>query len=57
MLGKQLILSKFHNKLITVGLIIKLDEKKKMECHCSPVYYRFNEEIYENALKEGLVLA
>lgn len=57
MSGKQLNASNFPNKLISLGLIIKLDEKRKIGAHRSPAYYKFDEETYENALKEGLVLA
>jgi 8-oxo-dGTP diphosphatase len=57
MSGKQLNASNFPNKLISLGLIVKLDEKKSIGAHRSPAYYKFDEEIYEQALKEGLVLA
>ncbi len=57
MSGKTLNASNFPNKLISLGLIVKLDEKRNIGAHRSPAYYRFNEETYENALKEGLVLA
>ncbi|MFI5161724.1 MAG: hypothetical protein ACHQHN_10635 [Sphingobacteriales bacterium] len=56
MSGKQLNASNFPNKLISLGLITKLDEKRNIGAHRSPAYYQFNEETYENALKEGLVL-
>jgi len=54
--GKQLNASNFPNKLISLGLIVKLDEKRSIGAHRSPAYYQFNEETYEQALKEGLVL-
>jgi 8-oxo-dGTP diphosphatase len=57
MSGKQLNASNFPNKLISLGLIVKLDEKRKIGAHRSPTYYKFEEESYENALREGLVLA
>jgi len=57
MSGKQLNASNFPNKLISLGLIVKLDEKRNIGAHRSPTYYKFDEETYENALKEGLVLA
>jgi 8-oxo-dGTP diphosphatase len=56
MSGKQLNASNFPNKLISLGLIVKLDEKRNIGAHRSPAYYKFNEETYENALREGLVL-
>jgi 8-oxo-dGTP diphosphatase len=57
MSGKQLNASNFPNKLISLGLIVKLDEKRKIGAHRSPTFYKFDEVSYENALKEGLVLA
>lgn len=57
MSGKQLNASNFPNKLISLGLIVKLDEKRKIGAHRSPAYYKFDEETYENALRDGLVLA
>lgn len=57
MSGKELNASNFPNKLISLGLIVKLDEKRKIGAHRSPAYYKFNEETYLQALKEGLVLA
>jgi 8-oxo-dGTP diphosphatase len=56
MSGKTLNASNFPNKLISLGLIVKLDEKRNIGAHRSPAYYQFNEEMYENALREGLVL-
>jgi 8-oxo-dGTP diphosphatase len=57
MSGKQLNPSNFPNKLISLGLIVKLDEKLKIGAHRSPTYYKFDEETYQKALAEGLVLA
>ena len=57
MSGKQLNASNFPNKLISLGLIVKLDEKRSIGAHRSPAYYKFDEESYEKALREGLVLA
>jgi 8-oxo-dGTP diphosphatase len=57
MSGKQLNASNFPNKLISLGLIVKLDEKRKIGAHRSPAYYKFDEESYQKALQEGLVLA
>ena len=55
--GKSLNATNFPNKLISLGLLIKLNEKKKIGAHRSPAYYKFNEKKYNEALKEGLVLA
>lgn len=57
MSGKELNASNFPNKLISLGLIVKLDEKKSIGAHRSPTYYKFDEASYEQALKDGLVLA
>jgi 8-oxo-dGTP diphosphatase len=57
MSGKELNASNFPNKLISLGLIVKLDEKRNIGAHRSPAYYKFDEESYEKALREGLVLA
>jgi 8-oxo-dGTP diphosphatase len=54
--GKKLNATNFPNKLIALDLISKLDEKRKIGAHRSPAYYKFNEEVYEDALVEGLVL-
>jgi len=56
MSGKTLHITNFPNKLISLGLIVKTSEKKSIGAHRSPAYYQFNEEMYEKALKEGLVL-
>jgi ADP-ribose pyrophosphatase YjhB (NUDIX family) len=57
MIGKKLNPSNFPNKLISLGLLVKLDEKKSIGAHRSPTFYKFNTEVYDKALKEGLVLA
>jgi 8-oxo-dGTP diphosphatase len=54
--GKTLNPTNFPNKLMSLNLISKLDEKRKIGAHRSPTFYQFNEEVYEKALKEGLVL-
>ena len=56
MSGKKLNASNFPNKLISLGLIVKLDEKRSIGAHRSPTYYKFDEESYEKALREGWVL-
>jgi ADP-ribose pyrophosphatase YjhB (NUDIX family) len=57
MLGKTLNPSNFPNKLISLGLLEKLDEKRSIGPHRAPTFYRFNSKVYNKALKEGLVLA
>lgn len=54
--GKHLHASNFPNKLISLGLIEKTDEKRNIGAHRAPTFYRFNEEVYESMLKDGFVL-
>jgi len=54
--GKKLHITNFPNKLISIGLIVKTDEKRKIGAHRSPTFYKFDEKAYKNALLEGLVL-
>lgn len=56
MSGKSLHATNFPNKLIKMGLIEKLGEKKRIGAHRSPNYYKFNDEVYERSLKDGLVV-
>jgi ADP-ribose pyrophosphatase YjhB (NUDIX family) len=56
MSGKTLHVTNFPNKLISIGLIKKTSEKRKIGAHRSPTYYKFDEKAYGKALKEGLVL-
>jgi hypothetical protein len=55
MSGKQLNVTNFPNKLISLGLIVKTNEKRNIGAHRSPTYYKFNEKAYKKALQEGLV--
>lgn len=54
--GKKLNPTNFTNKLIALGIIEKLEEKKHIGAHRAPTYYKFSEDVYEKALVEGLVL-
>jgi 8-oxo-dGTP diphosphatase len=56
MSGKTLHVTNFPNKLISLGVIKKLNEKKHIGAHRAPTYYKFNEKVYNKALKDGLVL-
>jgi 8-oxo-dGTP diphosphatase len=56
MSGKTLHVTNFPNKLISLGVIKKLNEKKHIGPHRAPTYYKFNEKVYNKALKDGLVL-
>ena len=57
MIGKKLDVSNFTKKLISLGLLQKLDEKRSIGAHRSPHLYKFDKEKYEQALREGLVLS
>ena len=54
--GKPLHASNFPNKLISLGLIEKTNEKKNIGAHRAPSFYTFNEEVYEKMLQDGFVL-
>jgi hypothetical protein len=57
LLGKKLDISNFPKKLIALGLIKKLNEKRRIGAHRSPHLYTFDKANYEKALEEGLVLS
>ena len=57
MLDKKLDVSNFPKKLISMGLLQKLDEKRNIGAHRAPHLYKFDKEKYEQALREGLVLS
>jgi hypothetical protein len=56
-LGKELHRRNFPTKLMSLGILTKLDEKRKIGQHRSPFLYKFDKEKYEEALKNGVVLA
>jgi len=55
-LDRKLDSRNFSKKLIAMGIIKKLEEKRNIGAHRSPNLYVFNKEFYQNALNEGLVL-
>ncbi|HZX57496.1 MAG TPA: NUDIX domain-containing protein [Mucilaginibacter sp.] len=57
MLGKKLDISNFPKKLLSLGLLQKLDEKRSIGAHRSPHLYKFDKEKYAQALRDGLVLS
>jgi len=57
LLGKKLDISNFPKKLIALGLLKKLDEKRSIGAHRSPHLYMFDKEKYEQALLNGVVLS
>ena len=56
-LEKKLDDRNFAKKLLATGIIIKLDERKYIGPHRSPFLYLFNQVKYDEALKNGMVLA
>ena len=57
LLEKSLDRRNFPKKLLSLGIIKKLKEQRKIGPHRSPYLYRFDKEGYENALKDGIALA
>jgi hypothetical protein len=55
-LGKKLDIRNFPKKLIFLGLINKLNEKRNIGPHRAPYLYRFNHKQYKKALLEGVTL-
>lgn len=56
-LGKNLDDRNFSKKLLATGIIDKLNERKYIGPHRSPFLYVFNKVRYNEALKNGMVLA
>lgn len=56
-LGKQLDRRNFPKKLLTLGVIRKLNEQRKIGAHRSPYLYELDMEVYRKALAEGMVIA
>lgn len=56
-LEKKLDDRNFSKKLLATGIILKLDERRYIGPHRSPFLYIFNKEKYDEALKNGMVLA
>ena len=52
-LGVELDRRNFQRKMLSVGLIKRLDEKRKNGAHKAPYLYSFNKERYEEANYEG----
>jgi 8-oxo-dGTP diphosphatase len=57
MLGIKLDISNFPKKLVSLGLLKKLDEKRNIGAHRSPHLYKFDKKKYKQALRDGLVLS
>ncbi|CAN5697048.1 NUDIX domain-containing protein [soil metagenome] len=56
-LDKKLDQRNFTKKLMTLDIIKKLDKKKYIGGHRSPLLHKFNKRNYDKALKDGIVLA
>jgi ADP-ribose pyrophosphatase YjhB (NUDIX family) len=56
-LGKDLDRRNFPKKLLSLGIIKKLNERKKIGAHRSPFLYKFDKRKYDRALSDGIVLA
>lgn len=55
-LNKELDRRNFPKKLISLGIIKKLNEKRKIGQHRSPYLYKFDKDKYETAFENGEVL-
>lgn len=53
-LGRRLDRRNFHRKIMAIGMLIKLDEKKSNVAHKAPTLYSFDKEKYVEVLKNGL---
>lgn len=57
LLGKPLDIRNFSKKLVFLGLITKLNEKRNIGPHRAPFLYRFDEQKYQEALEMGIYLS
>ncbi len=55
-LNKSFDVRNFTKKLIKVGIVDKLDERKNIGAHRAPFLYKFNKEVYNEALENGIAL-
>jgi 8-oxo-dGTP diphosphatase len=53
-LDKQLDRRNFQKKIISLGILDKLKERKTGGAHKAPFFYRFNRKKYETAMRQGL---
>lgn len=56
-LDKALDRRNFQKKLMSLGIIKKLGERKNIGAHRSPYLYRFDRRKYEESLKNGIAIA
>jgi hypothetical protein len=55
-LGRELHIRNFPQKLLFLELITKLNEKRNIGPHRAPFLYKFNKDKYTEALKAGVTL-
>lgn len=55
-IGKELDRRNFQRKMLSVGLITKLEEKRKAGAHKAPYLYSFNKDRYAEAERSGMYL-
>jgi 8-oxo-dGTP diphosphatase len=53
-LGKQLDRRNFQKKILSLGILERLKERKQGGAHKAPFLYRFDQKKYQQALKQGL---
>jgi 8-oxo-dGTP diphosphatase len=53
-LGKKLDRRNFQKKILSLGILQKLKERKSGVAHKAPYLYKFDEKKYQRALKQGL---
>lgn len=53
-LGRKLDRRNFQRKILSVGILKRLEDKKKGVAHKSPYYYKFDLKKYQKALQSGL---
>jgi 8-oxo-dGTP diphosphatase len=56
-LGKTLDRRNFPKKILSLGIIKKLNEQRNIGPHRSPFLYKFDKRKYDDALKNGIALA
>jgi ADP-ribose pyrophosphatase YjhB (NUDIX family) len=56
-LGKKLDRRNFPKRLLSLGIIERLDEQRNIGPHRAPYLYTFDKVKYDEALREGVVLA
>lgn len=55
-LNKKIDIRNFTKKLMSIGLIVKLDEQKNIGAHRSPYLYSFNKERYDQLVRDEEII-